>query len=228
MKTTASLLPIAVLVVTGTAGFCRDVPVSPATEECLECHSTIHPGIAAGWQSSRHAKITPKQAMTASALSLKVSSPSVPEEAGTVVVGCAECHTLRPDAHADTVDHNGYRIHIVVSPEDCAVCHLKEADQYQKNIMSYAEKNLAENVLYQDLQRKIIGYAAPENGTIRFEPADAATRAEACFYCHGTRLTVQGFETRDSDFGEMTFARIEGWPNQGVGRVNPDGSRGAC
>jgi len=26
----------------------------------------------------------------------------------------------------------------------------------------------------------------------------------------------------------MTFAVLSGWPNQGVGRINPDGSRGSC
>ena len=28
--------------------------------------------------------------------------------------------------------------------------------------------------------------------------------------------------------GEMEFPVLEGWPNQGVGRINPDGSEGAC
>ena len=229
MKAITLLMSVAaVLLVSGVNGLCQDIPVSPATEECLECHRTIHPGIVGAWENSRHAKITPKQAMAASELSLKVSSPSVPEDLESVVVGCAECHTLRAGAHADTIEHNGYSVHVVVSPEDCAVCHRTEADQYSQNIMSHAEKNLSENLLYQDLQRNIIGIATPENGALRFAPADDSTRAEACFYCHGTRLKVQGFETRDSDFGEMEFARIDGWPNQGVGRVNLDGSRGAC
>ncbi len=35
-------------------------------------------------------------------------------------------------------------------------------------------------------------------------------------------------ETRDTDAGELEFPIIKGWPNQGVGRVNPDGSLGAC
>ncbi len=228
MRRAVTLVSIFSIFFTGAAGFCQDIPVSSATEECLECHATIHPGIVGGWKKSRHAKITPKKAMTASELSLKISSPSVPEDLVSVVVGCAECHTLRSGTHADAVEHNGYRIHVVVSPEDCAVCHLKETDQYKKNIMSYAEKNLSENTLYQDLQRHIIGSPKPEKGDIRFDPANDSTRAQACFYCHGTKLKVQGFETRDSDFGEMEFARIDGWPNQGVGRVNLDGSRGAC
>ncbi len=228
MKTIASLIAFTALLMMGSNGLSEDIPVSEATEECLECHATIHPGIVGGWEKSRHAKITPKDAMAVPELSRKVSSPSVPEDLASVAVGCAECHTVRSDAHADTLEHNGYAVHLVVSPEDCAVCHGKETAQYQKNIMSYAEKNLTENVLYQDLQRHIIGTAHPKNGKIAFTPAEASIREQACLYCHGTKLTVQGFETRDSDFGEMEFARIEGWPNQGVGRVNLDGSRGAC
>lgn len=37
-----------------------------------------------------------------------------------------------------------------------------------------------------------------------------------------------GFESRETVEGEMEFPQIAGWPNQGVGRVNLDGSKGAC
>ena len=66
------------------------------------------------------------------------------------------------------------------------------------------------------------------DGGIQYEPPDASTRAEACYYCHGTRLAHKGMETRSTLMGEMEFPRIEGWPNQGVGRINLDGSRGSC
>jgi hypothetical protein len=55
-----------------------------------------------------------------------------------------------------------------------------------------------------------------------------ATRAEACYYCHGTELKVSGSEVRATDAGELEFPLIAGWPNQGVGRINLDGSRGSC
>ncbi len=206
----------------------EQAPVSSATEECLECHAIYHPGIVADWRKSRHAAMTPKAAMAVEGLQNKLSSPDVPEDLQNTGVGCAECHTLRGDKHADTFEHNGYDIHVVVSPDDCATCHKTERAQYAKNIMAMAEKNLSENATYADLQRTILGKVEQKKGHLTFSPANDLTRADACYYCHGTRLKVTGTETRDTDAGELEFPVIAGWPNQGVGRVNLDGSRGAC
>lgn len=211
-----------------SAAIGAEAPLSDATQECLDCHAAIHPGIVSGWEASRHARTTPGAALAAAELARKVSSSAVPPHLRETAVGCAECHTLRPDEHADTFDHNGHDVHVVVSPKDCATCHSEEADQYGRNIMAHARRNLAENALYAQHQQTIIGQPVRRDGTLTHEPADAATRAEACFYCHGTALKVSGSETRDTDLGEMTFPRIEGWPNQGVGRANLDGSIGAC
>ena len=142
----------------GTA-FGADAPVSEATQECLDCHSVFHPGIVADWQKSRHARFTPQAAMAAEELQRRVSSSNIPEALQGTSVGCAECHTLRGEAHADTFEHNGYDIHVVVSPDDCATCHSTEREQYSQNIMAMAEKNLSENKLYADLQRTILGKA---------------------------------------------------------------------
>jgi hypothetical protein len=57
---------------------------------------------------------------------------------------------------------------------------------------------------------------------------DAETDAASCFFCHGTVVEVKGTITRDTAHGEMSFPVLSGWPNQGVGRVNPDGSLGSC
>jgi hypothetical protein len=210
-------------------GLCEDSPVlSKASRECLDCHTSLHPGIVADWNKSRHAQITPEKAMSVSALSRKVSSDSIPENMKSVVVGCAECHTQRPASHADTFSHNGYTVHVVVSPDDCTACHRQERDQYADNIMAHAWKNLAENSIYQQLKQSIIGTPRRKSGKLAFDPPDASTNAESCYYCHGTRLTVTGFEKRDTDAGELEFPVIDGWPNQGVGRINPDGSKGAC
>jgi hypothetical protein len=41
-------------------------------------------------------------------------------------------------------------------------------------------------------------------------------------------MEVKGLVFRDTDCGELQFPDLEGWPNQGVGRINPDWSKGAC
>ena len=223
------ILGLAVVGLANGAGLCADATVSQATEECLGCHAAIHSGITKDWHASRHSATTPAQALSIEGLGRKVSGSSVPEALKGTVVGCAECHTLRPDRHADTFEHNGYQVHVVVSPDDCATCHGEEAAQYTENIMSHAYGNLANNPLYQQLETSIIGKTQRKDGAITYSPADPLTAADACYYCHGTRLEVLGKETRNTELaGELEFPVIGGWPNQGVGRINLDGSRGSC
>ena len=209
--------------------FGTESPISEETRGCIDCHVAFQPGLVADWEKSRHAVMTPARAMQVEGAARKVSSRNVPENLKNTAVGCAECHQLRPQAHADTFDHNGYDIHVVVSPDDCSTCHTQEAEQYSKNIMAHAYDNLAGNALYQKLQRSIIGTKRRKGGKIFYGPADEATKAETCYYCHGTKLKVIGSEIRDTEAaGELEFPVIEGWPNQGVGRVNLDGSLGSC
>jgi len=228
MKTLSCLVLVTLLLVPSST-LAADAPLSEATTECLDCHASIHPGIVHGWQSSRHAATTPQDALAVDELARKVSNPSAAQEMPKVAVGCAECHTLRPEAHADTFEHNGYDIHVVVSPDDCKACHLQEVDQFAGNLMANAFANLDQNALYQVLVESIIGHPKVEQNKIVFEKSDDATRAEACYYCHGTKLAVTGTEVRDTEIaGELEFPIIDGWPNQGVGRLNLDGSKGSC
>ncbi len=202
--------------------------ISDPTDECLSCHATFNPGIVKGWRKSRHALVSPAEAMAVKGLARKVSSETVPGPLKDTVVGCAECHTLRPEAHKDTFDHNGYDVHVVVSPNDCAVCHREEAAQFERNLMSHAHGNLVNNPVYGLLQSAVNDSPIFEDGKVSLEPANKATGEESCLYCHGTRLEVTGTEIRETDMDEMKFPVISGWPNQGVGRINLDGSRGSC
>jgi cytochrome c553 len=229
MKTIWALSLAVLASLLATVSDAVEVKVSEASQACIECHRVIHPGIVGDWERSRHSRLTPKEAMAVKGLGLKVSSPSVPEELQGVAVGCAECHSMRPKEHADTFEHNGYDIHLVVSPGDCRTCHAQEADQYSRNIMAHAYKNLAGNKLYNDLEHTVLGSVQRRGGQWSIQPANAATKAEACYYCHGTQLKVAGKEVRNTALaGELEFPKIEGWPNQGVGRVNLDGSLGSC
>lgn len=202
--------------------------VSTATQNCLMCHETIAPNMASNWAKSRMAVTTPAQAMKKPERERRVSFEKVPDELADVVVGCAECHTMRPDQHKDTFEHQGFQVHTVVTPDDCAVCHPVEREQFADNLMAEAYGNLNNNPVYADLVRVANGRMAFADMAITQEIPDDQTNADACLFCHGTRLAVAGFETRETDFGTMEFPEIAGWPNQGVGRINPDGSKGSC
>ena len=229
MKLFVPILGVCACALLSGLAFADEVPLSEASAECIDCHSSFQPGIVNDWQNSRHAKITPKSAMAAEGVARKVSSKSVPESLQNVAVGCAECHTRRPKAHADTFDHNGYEIHVVVSPDDCQTCHTTERKQYAKNIMAHAYGNLADNKLHQKHAHTVVAATKYKDGKMTLAPANDATKAEACYYCHGTKLELKGYETRDTDAaGELEFPIIKGWPNQGVGRINLDGSMGSC
>lgn len=166
--------------------------ISPASAECIDCHIQATPSIVKNWERSSHA--------------------------GTIndehVVSCAECHTIDPEKHRDTFDHNGSRIHTVVSPPDCGTCHPEEAQQYSRNLMSHAYGNLMHNSLYRHLIRSVTG----EENDIE----------DSCLHCHGSMIQPKGIHQRETVFGEMEFPVLEGWPNQGTGRINPDNSRGSC
>ncbi len=204
------------------------VEISDQTGECLMCHNAVTPGIVADWKKSLHAKVTMSEALRKPKRERRVSVAQAPDNSADVVVGCAECHTINPEDHQDTFDHNDHQVHIVVTPKDCAGCHMVETEQYSQNIMSQAYGNLKNNPLYHSLMDSINGVQSFENMQTSLAPADEATNADSCFYCHGTKVEVKGMASRDTEMGEMEFPVLTGWPNQGVGRINPDGSKGAC
>lgn len=201
--------------------------VSPATEECLGCHSTIHPGIVSSWQKSRHAAVTLAEAAGQQGPDRKVSPRDVPDEVAKFAVGCAECHTLDSKTHQDSFDHNGHPVHVVVTPKDCASCHSIEEEQYRKNLMSQAYGNLVENSVYKLLTDSVNAVPSFKTGE-PFKVNPDLTNADSCLYCHGTKMAVTGVRSVETEMGSMDFPVIAGWPNQGVGRINPDGSKGAC
>ena len=201
---------------------------SKDTEACLECHRIVSPGIVADWQKSWHAKTTPSEAIKKDAKSLKVSAQRIPSELSQKTVGCAECHTLRSETHKDSFEHNGTNVHIVVTPEDCATCHPVEASQYGKNLMSHAYINLKNNPVYSLLADSVNGIQSFDGRRTALKAPDPETNADSCFYCHGTEVKVIGKRSKETEMGKMEFPVLSGWPNQGVGRINPDGSKGSC
>ena len=203
---------------------------SEDTQACLDCHGEVHPGIVADWEVSRHARTRPLDSLAKPSLERRLSAPFLRGTLRDRTVGCAECHTMNAEQHEDTFEHNGYEIHVVVSPGDCATCHPVEREQYEGNLMSRAHGNLMDNPVYRDLASVTNGtqlYLQEEN-RVELRDPDEATDAVSCLFCHGTEVQVKGMAMRETDYGEMDFPVLSGWPSQGVGRVNPDGTLGAC
>lgn len=208
--------------------FAGNVRVSDDTDECLECHRTVTPGIIADWENSRHSKVTLSVAMKTGTLERRVSCATIPAGLGDTAVGCAECHTANSSSHEDTFEHNGFDVHIAVTPEDCAICHPAEEKQYRGNLMSMAYPNLKGNPLYRKLMDTVNSVATWENGKTEAGMPTTATENLSCLVCHGTKVEVKGMKTRETKLGDMDFPVLTGWPNDGVGRLNPDGSKGSC
>jgi hypothetical protein len=115
-------------------------------------------------------------------------------------VGCYECHAAAPD-DADAFEHDGNTIATIVSPKDCSKCHQQEFEEFDRSHHADAGKILGslDNVLGEVVE----GPMAAVNG---------------CKQCHGSIVKVNEDGTLDAAT----------WPNSGMGRMNPDGSKGSC
>jgi len=205
-----------------------NISVSPQTQTCLGCHIKHTPGIARDWLSSRHAKTRPAEAMKKPALEKRMSAESPPKELQEHVVGCYECHGLNGNSHKDNFEHMGRRINVVVTPRDCETCHPDEVGQFTGSKKSYAYKNLMENPVYFALTGTITGIKKVDNNILTIHKPTEATLHETCLGCHGTHVEANGLKTVATKLGSIEVPNLTNWPNQGVGRINPDGSRGAC
>ena len=72
--------------------FAQQQNLSEETETCIECHSSVTPGIFYDWQNSRHAGITPAHALKKPKLKRRISNENIAPELANSVVGCYECH----------------------------------------------------------------------------------------------------------------------------------------
>ena len=115
-------------------------------------------------------------------------------------VGCFECHGAQA-GDADAFDHNGYTIAEVVSPKDCSRCHINEFTQFEAS--HHANAGM------------ILGSQDNLLGEVVEGPAAAVS---GCKQCHGTVVKLNADKTLDPTT----------WPNSGMGRINPDGSKGSC
>jgi len=99
------------------------------------------------------------------------------------------------------MEHNGALIAILVTPKHCGRCHAKEVKEMTESHHAKAG----------DILDSLDNYL----GEVIGGPEAVAT---GCMQCHGSKIKVLAG-------GKLDPAT---WPNTGIGRINPDGSKGSC
>jgi hypothetical protein len=115
-------------------------------------------------------------------------------------VNCLDCHKASVD-DVDAITHEGQVIATIVSPLDCSRCHTVEYEQQKGSVHSEAFRIIESRL------PALAGHVAGD-----------AIVAAGCDQCHGSKVNVRGDGTLDPST----------WPNSGIGRINPDGSKGSC
>lgn len=117
-------------------------------------------------------------------------------------IGCLDCH----EADAGDVDgfeHNGATVATLVTPKDCGKCHEQQAQETTDSYHAHAGEILESNDAY-------LAHAAGGLPIV----------ITGCESCHGGKVKI--------DESSPNKLSPESWPNSGIGRINPDGSKGAC
>ena len=127
-------------------------------------------------------------------------------------ITCVDCHIAdKKDSDISIPHEKEYEkikkyyelkvpISAVVTPKDCSRCHPDEVKEYEKS----KHANTLEIIWKIDPWLKL-GMASDNE------------RATGCYTCHGSIVKFKD--------GKLTD---DSWPNVGVGRINPDGSKGSC
>ena len=163
--------------------------ISSQTEDCISCHESVTPGIVADWRTSLHSQNSFSNEMLKPELERRVSSSDVPKELKDVVVGCYECHSLNAAKHKDNFDHFGYKINIIVSPNDCATCHKTEVTEYETSKKAHALDNLQKNPVYHALVITTLSVKEIKDNKISMVDATHFSKNETCYGCHGTEVS---------------------------------------
>jgi len=117
-------------------------------------------------------------------------------------IGCIDCHGAA-EGDVDAFEHNGALVATLVTPKDCGQCHVEIEEQTSQSYHAHAGEILKSNDAY-------LAHAAGGH----------PVAIVGCESCHGANVEI------DPDAPNKLSSKT--WPNSGVGRLNPDGSKGAC
>ncbi len=118
-------------------------------------------------------------------------------------VTCIDCHRAGPadsDINKSHLQYEKTPISAIVSPRDCSRCHPREAAEYDRS----------KHARTLDIIWKLDPW-------LNDGMNNTTERVTGCDHCHGSIIKAND--------GQLDSSL---WPNVGVGRLNPDGSRGSC
>ncbi len=131
-------------------------------------------------------------------------------------VGCYNCHAANPGDEMG-YKHEGAFIKAIITPTDCAKCHEPEAKEMATSHHATAGEIMAS---LDNMLAEVVGGM----------PTNKANMVSGCWQCHGSIISLK----RDKD-GKAMRSKTDApqmdyntWPNSGIGRINPDGSKGVC
>ncbi len=147
----------------------KHVSIPASSTSCVDCHGKLSPGIIDHWRDSTHAQKG---------------------------VGCVECHQAAKE-DVDGFTHYGAHIATVVTPNDCARCHKKEAEEFANshhakagNILASLDNFLAETV---EGSRVPFNPHSPTPGRPDITEVNGMASAfVGCQQCHGSKVALQG------------------------------------
>ena len=117
-------------------------------------------------------------------------------------VTCLDCHQAKK-GDKDAFMHYDAHIATLVTPMDCGRCHEKEMKEVDASHHASAGLILDSNDAY-------LAHVAGGN----------PVAIQGCENCHGSKIKIDP-KSPNRLYGAS-------WPNSGIGRLNPDGSKGSC
>jgi len=131
-------------------------------------------------------------------------------------VGCYNCHAAEKGDEMGYM-HEGAFIKAILSPTDCAKCHTPQAEEMAMSHHATAGEIVAS---LDNMLAEVVGGM----------PTNKANMASGCWQCHGSVVALKrdknGNPLRSkTDAPQMDYNT---WPNSGIGRINPDGTKGVC
>ena len=184
-------------------------------QQCLSCHEFRTPGIVKQWRQSKH---------------------------GVNGINCEVCHVAK-EGDPSGYYHNGFTITAVPSPKYCESCHAKAVEENSKSKHAWStfigplkpyylkakadgldpfSQETAKQLDPEKMAKTALTPLFPDSGILaKIGLLDDPTYHHnnvnlGCIQCHGSFIIAE------------PGGVLKGWPNTGVGRVNPDGSLGSC